>query len=127
MNEGKKSVLEVELAEIKKELEQKSKEELIEELAVYRLAVPKMGPAVTWFINNLYKPVFVRWRMGREAVGLLVAAVYEPKELHLLTQEEMRDYFKKTVTYQQRFVIAPTKELQYYDVLLWESEPEKYE
>ncbi len=119
----------VELEQIKKQLEQLSKEDLINELAMYRLIIPKLGPFVKWFIDNYYKPVYVRFRMGRETVGLLCGAILVPDTLQLLAQEEIKRYQdnKTYVKYEIRLVNAPIKELSFYDVVLEESDWEERE
>jgi len=128
-NEVPVSGVELELESIKKELAAKSKEELIEELAVYRLVIPKMGPFVKWFIENYFKPVYLRFRMGRETVGFLIGCVLIPDTIQVLAQEEIKKYTgdKTMVKYELRIVNAPVKELSYYDVVLESSDWEETE
>jgi len=121
--------LAVELEEIKRELEKMSKEKLIDELAVYRLVIPKLGPFVKWVLENFYKPVYVRFRMGRETVGFLVGCMLVPDTLQLLAQEEVKEYrtdetgrTKTYVKYELRIVNAPVKELSFYDVIIDETD-----
>ena len=128
-NEVPVSGVELELESIKKELAAKSKEELIEELAVYRLVIPKMGPFVKWFIENYFKPVYLRFRMGRETVGFLIGCVLIPDTIQVLAQEEIKKYTgdKTMVKYELRIVNAPVKELSYYDVVLESTDWEETE
>ncbi len=116
--EKEMSPLEMEIAEIKAELEQLSKEELIDKLAHYELVLPKLGPWVKWAVDNMYRLVGCRWRMGREAVGLLVGVLFHPEVLVLLSHEEIRKYEIKKIIHEQHLVYAPTKELSWYDVIL---------
>ena len=118
MKETEESPIELELQAIKEELEKLSKEELIEELAHYKFIIPKLGPWVQWAIDNMYRLVGVRWRMGREAVGLLVGVLFHPEVLILLSHEEIRKYEIKKIIHEQHLVYAPTKELSWYDVIL---------
>jgi len=119
----------LELEQIKKELEGLSKEQLIDELAMYRLVIPKLGPYVKWVIENYFKPVYVRFRMGRETVGYLVGAVLVPETLQLLAQEEVKKYAsnKTYVKHDIRIVNCPIKELSFYDVILEEGDWEEQE
>jgi len=112
------SPLMLEIEEIKKELAVKSKDELIDELAFYRHVIPKLGPWVEWIISNFYKVIGVRWRMGREAAGVLIGAIVHPDILMLLTTEEIRKYEQKKIIFEQHIVYAPVKELTWYDVIL---------
>ena len=107
-----------ELTAIKQRLMQLEKEELADRLAFYEYVIPKLGPFVQWCINNFYRPVIAHWRMGRQAVGLLVGAVLVPEQLILLADEEIRDYTRKKIKYERRLVTVPVKELSYYDVVL---------
>lgn len=113
-----KSPIELEMDAIKAELEPLSKEELIEELAFYKFIIPKLGPWVKWAIDSFYKPIACRWRMGREAVGLLVGVIFHPEVLVLLSHEEIKKYEIKKIIHEQHLVYAPTKELSWYDVIL---------
>jgi len=122
----------MEIQQLKEQLMQLSKEELVERLAMYEFVIPKLGPFVQWFINNFYRPVYIRFRVGRENVGLLVGALLVPEQLILLAEEKMTKYEggKTYVKYDTRLIHAPIKELSYYDVVLeegqWEEQESRY-
>jgi len=114
---------------LKQQLMELPKEELVERLAVYEYIIPKLGPFVQWCINNFYKPIHFRFRMGRENVGLLVGALLVPEQLILLAEERVTKYdgTKTYVKYDTRLVHAPIKELSYYDVVVEEGEWQEQE
>ena len=119
----------VEIQQLKEQLMQLSKEELVERLAMYEFVIPRLGPFVKWFIENFYRPVYIRFRVGRENVGLLVGALLVPEQLILLAEEKMTKYEggKTYVKYDTRLIHAPIKELSYYDVVLEEGQWEEQE
>lgn len=119
------SATELDIESIKQQLSQLSKEELVDRLALYEWAIPKLGPWVRWGINNMFQLVMARWRMGREAVGYLVGMDLQPESLILLTDEEQRDYMRKKVVHEQHLVYAKVKELSYFDVILGRSGEEE--
>ncbi|HEX69107.1 MAG TPA: hypothetical protein ENG10_02285 [Candidatus Bathyarchaeota archaeon] len=118
-----------EIQMLKEQLKQLSKDELIERLAVYEYVIPKLGPFVQWCINNYYKPIYFRFRIGRENVGLLVGAVLVPEMLILLAEEKVTKYEggKTYVKYDTRLIHAPIRELAFYDVVLEEGQWEEQE
>ena len=117
---------------LKEQLMQLSKEELADRLAYYEYVIPKLGPYVKWFLENYYKPIYVRFRVGRETVGLLTGALLVPEKFELLAEEKVTKYEgqKMWAKYDLRKVIVPVKELSYYDVVLeegkWEEEELTY-
>ncbi len=108
----------LELNAIKQQLANMSKEELIDQLALYEWVIPKLGPHVKWAIDNMYSIVLAKWRMGRQVVGYLVGVELEPVRFALLADEETRDYARKKIVHEQHIVYAPLKELSFYDVVL---------
>jgi|GEM_PF-5376937 len=119
------SPLQLELQAIKAQLNELSKEQLIDELAMYKFIIPKLGPWVEWAVQNMYKPFGARWRMGRESVGLLIGVLLVPEAFVILSQEEIRKYEQKKIIYEQHIVYAPLKELAWYDVILGKIGEEK--
>ena len=119
----------VEIQQLKEQLMQLSKEELVEKLAVYEFVIPRLGPLVRWFIDNFYRPIHVRFRIGRETIGLLVGALLVPEQIILLAEEKVTKYVgdKTYVKYDTRLIYAPIKELSYYDVVLEEGQWEEQE
>ena len=117
---------------LKQEFMKMDKEVLADRLAAYEYIIPKLGSQVQWCINNYYKPIYFRFRMGRDGVGLLVGAVLVPEMLILLAEEEVSRYAegKTYVRRDIRLVHAPIKELTYYDVVLeqgqWEEKESYY-
>ena len=124
-----RSSLEGEIIEIKQKLMQLDKEQLAERLAVYELVIPKLGPMVQWCIQNFYRPIYFRFRLGRENVGLLVGATLVPETLVFLAEERISKYEggKSYVKYDTRLIHAPVKELSFYDVVLEEGDWEEQE
>jgi hypothetical protein len=120
------SPLALELDSIRRQLEGMSKEELIDRLALYEFVIPKLGPWVKWFIDNMYQIVVARWRMNRQVIGYLIGATLIPETIDILAEEEIRDYERKKIVYEQRVVHAPWKELIYVDVVLGKTREEDW-
>ena len=93
----------LELNSIKQQLAGMSKEELIDQLALYEWVIPKLGPHVRWAIDNMYSIVLAKWRMGRQVVGYLVGVDLEPVRFALLADEETRDYARKKILVEYGF------------------------
>ena len=85
----------LEINQIKEQLNQLSKEELIDKLAMYEFVLPKLGPFVQWAMDHMYDIVLAKWRMGRQVIGYLVGVELVPERLVILADEEIRDYTRK--------------------------------
>ena len=119
--------LELELNQIKSQLESMSKEELIDRLALYEWVIPKLGPHVRWAIDHMYDVVMAKWRMGRQVVGYLVGVELEPVRFAILAGEKTHDYMRKKIIHEQHIVYAPLKELSFYDIVLGKTGEEEME
>jgi len=117
----------LEINQIKEQLSQLSKEELIDKLAMYEFVLPKLGPFVQWAMDHMYDIVLAKWRMGRQVIGYLVGVELVPERLVILADEEIRDYTKKKIIHEQHIVYAPLKELTYYDIVLGKTGEEELE
>lgn len=118
-----------EIQQIKKQLMQLDKETLADRLAAYEYIIPKLGGMVRWCVENYYKPIYYRFRIGREGVGLLVGANLVPESFVILAEEKVSKYEggKSFVKHDLRMIHVPVKELSYYDVILQEGEWEEQE
>lgn len=119
--------LALELNQIKQQLADLSKEELIDRLAYYEWALPKLGPHVRWALDHMYDIVMCKWRMGRQVIGYLVGVELQPVRFAILADEETRDYMRKKIIHEQHIVYAPLKELSFYDIVLGKTGEEDME
>jgi len=101
----------------KRELSQLSKEQLVEKLAQYELALDQMNFEVRYWIQNMFMPVRIVKRNYTPIFGTLIGLVMEPKLYIVYAYEEQVRYDKDTDLAERKIVRIPAGSTVYVETI----------
>ena len=101
----------------KRELSQLSKEQLIEKLAQYELALDQMNFEVRYWLQNMFMPVRIVKRNYTPIFGTLIGLVMEPKMYVVYAYEEQVRYDKDTDLAERKIVRIPAGSTVYVETI----------
>ena len=101
----------------KRELMQLSKEQLVERLAQYELALDQMNFEVRYWLQNMFSQVRIVKRNYTPIFGTLIGLVMEPKMYVVYAYEEQVRYDKDTDLAERKIVRIPAGSTVYVETI----------
>jgi len=101
----------------RKQLEELSKEELIERLARYEVIWDRMDDGTKWWLNHIYSLVRVTRRDYKPIMGALMAVTLEPLYIDIWVETKIKEYSENKTYEERKLVRLKPKELVDFEII----------